>query len=157
MNRIYAPGLRRVMLVVMSKARESDAAVRWRKIVRGHADSGLSVAAYCRRTRVPQASFFAWRRKLRDAATFAEVRLIAPPSGPERAERGSASDGALEVHLPHGRRVLVRPGFDRRTLLALVTTLEQGVAGAADEVADGARRAHRGTDVAPVSRRGARP
>jgi hypothetical protein len=117
----------------------------------------LSVAAYCRRTRVPQASFFAWRRKLRDAARFAEVRLIAPPSGPDRAERGSASDGALEVRLPNGRGVLVRPGFDRQTLLALVTTLEQGVAGPANEVADGARRAHRGTDVAPVSRRGARP
>ncbi len=145
------------MLGVMSNARESDAAVRWRKIVRGQADSGLSVAAYCRRTRVPQSSFFAWRRKLRDAATFAEVRLIAPTSGPDRAERVSASDGALEVRLPNGRGVLVRPGFDRRTLLALVTTLEQGMPGPADEVADGGRRERRGTGVAPVSRRGVRP
>lgn len=43
----------------------------------------MSVAAYCRRVRVPQSSFFAWRRRLRFAdsrgrggATFAQVRVI---------------------------------------------------------------------------------
>ena len=54
-----------------------DSVTRWREIVRGQAESGLSVAAYCRRARVPQSSFFAWRRKLRDAATFAQVRVTA--------------------------------------------------------------------------------
>ncbi|MBK9118140.1 MAG: transposase [Phycisphaerales bacterium] len=85
MTRIYAPGFRHVMLGVMSKARKSDAAVRWRELVRGQAASGLSVAAYCRRVRVPPSSFYAWRRELRDAdaqrsdaMTFAEVRVVAP-------------------------------------------------------------------------------
>jgi hypothetical protein len=119
MNPIFAPGWRCAMLGGMSKPIESIAAARWREIVRGQADSGLSVAAYCRRARVPQSSFYAWRRKLRDAGTFAEVRVT-----PE----ADAADGsaALELHLPRGRRVIVRPGFDRQTLRDLVATLESG-------------------------------
>lgn len=106
------------MLAGMSKP--SDSASRWREIVRGHADSGLSVAAYCRRARIPPGSFYAWRRKLRDAAVFAEVR-VAPESSP------------LELVLPGGRSVLVRPGFDRGTLSALLDTLEPRTADGADE------------------------
>ena len=75
------------------------------------------MAAYCRRARVPQSSFFAWRRKLRDAARFAEVRVT-----PE-ADSGDGP-GALELRLPRGRYVIVHSGFDRQTLLDLVATLE---------------------------------
>ncbi len=111
------------MLGVMSNP--SDSTARWREIVRGQAGSGLSVAAYCRRARVPQSSFYAWRRKVRDAASFAEVR-VAP-------ESNAVDDhSTLELHLPHGRRIVVRPGFDRQTLLALLDTLENGVTGVAD-------------------------
>ena len=75
------------------------------------------MAAYCRRARVPQSSFFAWRRKLRDAGTFAEVRVT--------SEAGwGDGPGALELRLPRGRCVIVHPGFDRQTLLDLVATLE---------------------------------
>ena len=108
--------------------KRGDSAVRWRDIVRGHADSGLSVAAYCRRARVPQSSFFAWRRKLRDTGTFAEVRVTPEPD--------SVDDrGVLELHLRYGRRVIVRPGFDRQTLLDLVATLEGGDGDVADREA----------------------
>ena len=106
------------MLGGMSK--RSDSASRWRAIVRGQAQSGLSVAAYCRRVRVPASSFYAWRRKLRDTGMFTEVRVTPEPD--------SANDhGALELHLPRGRRVIVRPGFDRQTLRDLVATLEADV------------------------------
>ena len=36
------------------------------------------VTAFCRQAEVSQPSFYAWRKKLRDEATFAEVKL--PPS-----------------------------------------------------------------------------
>jgi hypothetical protein len=53
-------------------------------------------------------------------ASFAEVRVT--------PEADSANNrGALEVHLPRGRRVIVRPGFDPQTLRDLVVTLEAGV------------------------------
>jgi hypothetical protein len=126
MNRIFARRRGSALLWGMSKG--GDSAVRWHEPVRGQADSGLPVAAYCRRARVPQPSFFAWRRKLRDAGTFAEMRL--------KPEAGSANDaGALELHLRRGRRVIVRPGFDRQTLLDLVTTLEGGDGDFADREA----------------------
>jgi hypothetical protein len=122
MNRIYAPGLRGLMLVVMSKRR--DAVARWREILRRQARSGLSVAAFCRRSRIPQASFYAWRRKLRGGAAFTEVR-VAPES--------ALVTRALELVLPGGWSIVVRPGFDRATLLALVEALARGTADGSDE------------------------
>lgn len=98
-----------------SMPKRDDSAARWREVVAGQAESGLSVAAYCRRARVPQASFFAWRRRLRDGTTFAEVRV---------APAALVDAGALEVRLSGGRGIVVRPGFDRQTLLDLVATLE---------------------------------
>ena len=56
-------------------------------------------------------------------ATFAEVRVT--PEADRVTEPGSANDhGALELHLRRGRRVIVRPGFDRQTLRELVAVLE---------------------------------
>jgi len=110
------------MLSIMSD--RSIAADRWRAIVRRQAGSGLSVAGFCRRSRLSQASFYAWRRKLRDAGIFAEVRL---------APDAVLSADALELVLAGGRRIVVRPGFDRTALLALVDALECGTADGAGE------------------------
>lgn len=146
------------MLGAMSNAWESDAAVRWRELVRGHAASGLSVAAYCRQMQVPQSSFYAWRRKLRDAgalrstgrsgATFAAVCVTPEPNGLH-------DHGALELHLPHGRRVIVRPGFDRQTLRDLIAVLERGAPDAADREADVSDSARHRLDAARRGEQGA--
>jgi putative component of toxin-antitoxin plasmid stabilization module len=127
MKPIYAPAFGCGMLSVMS--RRTDAAGRWREILRKQRASGLTVAAFCRRSRIPQATFYAWRRKLRDVsarsntersvATFAEVQVTADAAG---------DAGALELRVTRGHRIVVRPGFDRATLLALVDALEHGTA-----------------------------
>lgn len=88
---------------------------RWRKIIGRQQASGLSALAFCRRAGVPQSSFFAWRRKLRDEATFAEVKL---PPVTRREPSG------IELRLPGGCCIVVRPGFDRQTLLDLLHILE---------------------------------
>ena len=49
--------------------------------------------------------------------TFAEVKLV-PPAALEAS--------GVELHLPAGRRIVVRPGFDRQTLLELLAALEVG-------------------------------
>ncbi len=92
-----------------------DTASQWRRIIQQQENSGLPVTAFCRRAGVPQSSFFAWRRKLRVEATFAEVKLSAEPV---------AQVDGLELHLPGRRCVVVRPGFDRQTLLDLLHVLE---------------------------------
>lgn len=100
------------------------------------------MAAFCRRSRIPQASFYAWRRKLRDvgagsntarsAADFTEVR-VAPE--PDLMGDWPLVPSGLVLVLLGGRRIVVRPGFDRATLLALVDALERGsCAGSATEV-----------------------
>jgi len=110
---------------------------------------------------------------VRNAATFAELRVVGPAGARNSVGRVSASDGALEVRLPNGRGVLVRPGFDRQTLLDLVTTLEHGAEEASQPRPTGAAasaNAPRPTgdvapangprptgDVASVNARGARP
>ena len=106
--------------------KRSNAAGRWREIVRRQAGSGLSVAAFCRRSRIPQASFYFWRRKLGDAEVFTEVRISPEPV---------TAAGALELVLTGGRSIVVRPGFDRATLVALVEALERGTTDDAGEEA----------------------
>ena len=100
---------------------------RWRRIVQQQQSSGLPVMAFCRRAGVPQSSFFAWRRKLRAEATFAEVKLPAEPV---------VQVGGIELHLPGRRRVVVQPGFDRQTLLDLLHVLDASPSGAAMREAD---------------------
>jgi hypothetical protein len=70
-----------------------------------------------------QASFYAWRRKLRGEVAFAEVRVS--PAAPLKAGRIVAAEtSGIELRLPGGRCVVVRSGFDRQTLLDLLHTLE---------------------------------
>jgi transposase-like protein len=108
----------------MSNRRDSQD--QWRRIIRDQQASGLSVAAFCRRSGVAQASLYAWKRRLRHVTDFVEVQLPAPTA---------LDSSALELRLPGDRHVIVRPGFDRRTLLELVSALETGATGSDDEEA----------------------
>jgi len=111
------------MLSLMSDGR--DAAERWREILRKQRAGGLTVAAFCRRSRIPQASFYKWRRKLRGVAAFTEVHV----NPDHHLTKGSPpTQRTLELVLPCGRSIVIRPGFDRATLLALVDALERGTA-----------------------------
>jgi len=127
------------MMGGMIRARRS--AEHWKRIVGEQQVSGLSVAAFCRQARVPQASFYFWRKKSRGdrrlpgvrrararGGRFVEVKVSAESSiGPATRRETSG----VELRLPGRRRVVVRPGFDRRTLVELLEVLELGACGAA--------------------------
>lgn len=107
-----------------------SASDRWRRVLDGQRASGLSVAEFCRQARVPASSFFYWRRKLgaagaprRPGAAFAEVKVVPEPAGVSSGTGTPLSSG-IEVLLPCGLCVVVRAGFDRRTLLDLLAALE---------------------------------
>lgn len=91
----------------------------WRRLLRKHRKSRLTVAAFCRRAGVSQPSFYAWPRKLRHQTGFAKVKLATCPV---------AELGGIELLLRHERRIVVRPDSDRRTLLELVEALESAPA-----------------------------
>lgn len=52
--------------------------VQWRKAIEGQASSGLTARAYCREQGLSEASFYGWRRKIRQQA--GGVESIGPPA-----------------------------------------------------------------------------
>jgi len=105
-------------------------------MIRGQQASGLSVAEYCRRTRVSAWSLYCWRRRLRvgrrTAAKFVEVK-VARRNTKAPAEEPGGNPSGISLCLPGSRCVMVRPGFDGPTLLALLHVLEANPARIATE------------------------
>lgn len=116
--------------------RDADKERFWQGCVSRWRSSGLSVREFCRREALSEPSFYSWRRELarreqnqavprrrsrprlralQKPATFVPVQIIAPPS----------TNSAVEIILPDGRRVRLRPGFDRLTLEAVLDILER--------------------------------
>jgi hypothetical protein len=109
--------------------RTSAAQDRWGEIIRRQSASGLSVAEFCRRQRVPASSFFLWKRRLgASAGAFVEAKVAGDGGAAMgRAAGGSsavAATGAIELRLRGGRRVRVGRGFDRQLLAEVVAALE---------------------------------
>jgi transposase-like protein len=110
----------------------------WGAVFRRQRSSGLTVRAFCQRAGVALSTFSYWRRKLRDRSRvsgrqrrfrFAEVKVVREGAGVQDAGSNGVTEESegIELHLGRGRRIVVRPGFDRRTLLDLVEALEAGL------------------------------
>jgi hypothetical protein len=104
---------------------------RWRK-------SGLSVREFCRREALSEPSFYAWRRELtRRETSEPHVRRESRVQRRRVAKRASfvpvevvaarlaAPAANIDIILPRGRRLRVRPGFDHGTLEAVLEILER--------------------------------
>lgn len=109
----------------------------WQECVGRWRESGLSVREFCRREALTEPSFYAWRRELARRETSGHSRRSSRPQ-PRRtgkraafvpvevvAPRFAAPSAGIEILLPHGRRVRVRPGFDRVTLETVLDVLER--------------------------------
>jgi hypothetical protein len=96
----------------------------WREKVEQQKGSGLSVAAYCRRERISEASYYYWKRRL------AERKDKPKTESGEGDGRFVAIDlpqtvcDNLEVVLRNGRRLVVPDRFSENTLRALLAILE---------------------------------
>lgn len=99
---------------------------KWLATVQRWQRSRLSVREFCRQHQVNEASFYEWRRVLRERGLLAEparaktsafVRVSTPLVEP--------ADNAIEVVLHQGRLLRVRPGFDADAVLQLVRLLEE--------------------------------
>ena len=98
----------------------------WRRMVRGHAGSGLSVRGWCRRHDLKEPGFHWWRRELarRDARPIlVPVRITGA-----QAPSPSFEDPTLEIILVDGRRVRVRGPVDRAMLADVLAVLMDGQA-----------------------------
>jgi hypothetical protein len=111
----------------------------WRRIIRRHQTSGLSVHAFCEREGLKGCNFLWWRRELnrrdREKATallnssakettkpstspvFLPVRVV------ETIVEQSRPSTPIEILLPDGPTVRVPAGFDPRTLGDILAVL----------------------------------
>jgi transposase len=102
---------------------------RWLELMRFWQQSQLTVCEFCEQHRLSEASFYAWRRVLKQRGLL-EARPIRQPPTPSAfvkltldAEPPAVS--AVELVLSNRRLLRLRPGFDPAMLLELVRLLEE--------------------------------
>ena len=83
---------------------------------------------FCRDRGLRASQFFAWKKRLRQAAAepFVEVE-VGHARGPRReagAQPATPRRAAIEILLAGGRRIFVEPDFDADHLRAVVAALE---------------------------------
>ncbi len=101
--------------------RETVKARLWRRWIQEQGASGMTVRAFCRRHRLAEPSFYAWRRQLAErdanATAFVPVQVV--------TDEAHGAGGTLEVMLSGGRSVRVARGFDAPTLRRVLAVLEE--------------------------------
>jgi transposase-like protein len=96
----------------------------WLKLVQRWRRSPLTVREFCGRQQISEASFYSWRRLLRERGLLEEAPARA--DAPAFVKLTVAAEAASTVEIVLGKRVLrVRSGFDAELLLELVRLLEE--------------------------------
>ena len=85
---------------------------RWERLLAEQSRSGLSVAEFCRRNDLAQASFYQWRKKLAEARSAQEA--FVPVS--------ITYTTGVRVELPGGA-VVCLPAGDERSLAQVISLL----------------------------------
>jgi transposase-like protein len=112
-------------------ARRPDAAKqdRWLKLIRRWQRSQSVIREFCERHQVSEASFFSWRRILRERGLLDEPmpsKTSAAPAFVKLSTVGTELIGSpIELVLNQQRVLRLRPGFDGDQLLQLVRLLEE--------------------------------
>lgn len=95
---------------VLADGRVRRTEAEWRGLIERFEQSGQSMAAFCRRARVPRDSFMKWRARLeerpraarpREPAPAAFVEWIPPSDSPTRVVPGGGAS-EFELSLPGG-------------------------------------------------------
>ena len=102
----------------------------WRDVLKRHAKGGRSVRAFCRREKLSEPSFYAWRRTIgeRDAAGQPPQRPAFLPAAilPPAIRDVAALDGSIVIELRGGRRLRLPESMAVTRLAELVHALETG-------------------------------
>ena len=110
-----------------SAARIKKREARWRRVVAGHAGSGMSIRAYCAQHGVKDPAFYWWRAELarRDAARSAAdfVPVVVEPAASVPAE-------GITLELRGGRTLRLPASLTMEKIGELVRAIE-GTGGAA--------------------------
>jgi hypothetical protein len=94
--------------------RKPETWAKWRRLVAEQERGQQTVSAFCGKRGISRTHFFAWKRRLTEAAPEAFVAVRINESVPVRA---------IEIRVG-GRSVMVEPGFDGGHLRAVLAALE---------------------------------
>jgi transposase-like protein len=89
---------------------------QWRDRLAEQERSGLSVKQFCQQQGVTEYSFYAWRKRLRNAG---QVRFALV----ERGAQPAIGEFALELMLANGDRLRIGAGVDAKTLGTVLEVL----------------------------------
>ena len=107
------------------KSPDSDQKQFWQMVIETRKESGLSVAAFCKKEDISEAAFYYWRKKLavanskqnkqgsRSSSAFIEVAM--PKNNPV----------VLELVLSSGNTLRIGFGVDTKTLSNVLSVLRQ--------------------------------
>jgi transposase-like protein len=102
----------------------------WLELMGRWQESRSTIHEFCQRHQLSEASFYSWRRVLRergllDESAPAKVSAEAPAFVRLSTVVVGPTGGPIEVVLNERRLLRVRPGFDADVLLELVRLLEE--------------------------------
>jgi hypothetical protein len=100
----------------------------WRQVMARRQHSDLSTRAFCAREGLSEPSFYVWRRELvrRDRGAVQATATKASATAFVPVQVVAELPAAIEIVVPGGVAVRVRPGFDRQTLGQVVELLTGG-------------------------------
>ena len=101
------------------RRRKSQREQFWRGVLTEWEKSGQSVRAFCSHRRLQEASFYGWRRTLRER----DLQRSATPRRPTLVPLRVLPDAVLEVVLPMGLIVRVPVGAEASAVATLVAAL----------------------------------
>ena len=102
----------------------------WRGLMAEAARSGVSIREFCRRQRVTEAQFYAWRARLSGRRQGAARRRAKAAAGSGSTfalvstESGGLERVGVELVLGDGRRLRIAAGVEEATLRAVLSALE---------------------------------
>jgi hypothetical protein len=112
-----------------NRNRDAGREQSWRRLLAKHGKSGLSVRAFCRREKLSEPSFYAWRGTIheRDAVEHRQTPRTSPSPGPAFlpvAIRAPAPDGGFVIELRGGRVLRLPESIAASRVAELVHALE---------------------------------
>lgn len=129
--------------MAIGKDRDGRREAEWRRIIREHKRSGLTIREFCRRGKLTETAFYFWRSELRRREVErreGEQEQRRQPAHRVRRRQADASPafvavrvdehsavaegGRIEIELSGGRRVHVASPVDRRALADVLAVLE---------------------------------
>lgn len=98
----------------------------WRGVLKRQADSGLSVRAFCRREKLAESAYYAWRQTIRERDRVRSKPSSAPAFVPARVTPPAAA--SIVVELTSGCTVRLPESMATDRVVDLISGLESRAA-----------------------------